>query len=47
MTLAFCRLVAAGFAAGVTTVATPVVDTGTDVQLKTQVTTAFNSLVVV
>jgi hypothetical protein len=46
-TMAFCRLVAAGFAAGVTTVATPAVDTGTDVQLKSQVTTAFNSLVVV
>jgi hypothetical protein len=46
-TLAFCRLVAAGFGAGVTALATPAVDTGTDVQLKAQVTTAFNSLVVV
>ncbi len=46
-TLAFCRLVAAGFGAGVTALAAAAVDTGTDVQLKAQVTTAFNSLVVV
>jgi hypothetical protein len=47
MTLAFCRLVAAGFGAGVTALSTPLVDTGSEAQLKTQVTTAFNSLVVV
>jgi len=45
LTMAFCRLVAAGFGATVSTIAAVPADTGTDQQLKTQVTDAFNALV--
>lgn len=41
----FARLVAAGFGAAVTAPASPIVDTGTDGQIKTQVNAAFNALV--
>lgn len=40
-----CRLVAAGLP-GTTVLATPVADTGTDAQLRTQVRNAFDNLVV-
>ena len=41
---AFARLVAAGFVA-VSAIAIPAVDTGSDGQIKTQVTAAFDALV--
>lgn len=41
----FARLVAAGFGSAVTAPATPIVDTGTDAQIKVQVTAAFKALV--
>jgi hypothetical protein len=47
LTPAFCRLVAAGFGAGVTALATPAENTGSDTQLRTQVTAAFNALAVI
>lgn len=47
LTPAFCRLVAAGFGGAVTTLATPPENTGTDAQLKTQVTDAFSALAVI
>ena len=47
LTPAFCRLVAAGFGAGVSALATPAENTGTDTQLRTQVTAAFNALAVI
>jgi len=45
LTEGFCRFVAAGFAAGVSSLATPVEATGTDAQLKTQVRDAFDAFV--
>lgn len=42
---AFARLVASGFGGAVSAVATPAGDTGTDAQIKTQVTAAFEALV--
>lgn len=47
LTPAFCRLVAAGFGAGVTALASPPENTGSDSQLKTQVTDAFTALAVI
>ena len=44
LTPAFCRLIASGFAAGVTALATPAENTGTDAQLKTQARAAFDAL---
>lgn len=47
LTPAFCRLVAAGFGVQVTALATPPENTGTDQQLRSQVTDAFNALAVI
>lgn len=46
-TTVFSRLVAAGFGAAVTGLATPVEATGTDNQLRTQVNDAFNAFAVI
>jgi hypothetical protein len=45
LTDGFCRLTAAGFAAGVTSLATPASATGTDAQIRTQIRAAFDALV--
>lgn len=45
LTEGFCRFVAAGFGAPVTTLASPVEATGTDTQIKSQVRDAFDAFV--
>jgi hypothetical protein len=45
LTDGFARLTAAGFGAGVTSLATPTAATGTDAAIRTQIRAAFDALV--